>query len=486
MQNVEKIARELSKGYAPQSDGAKPRIKKVYDQTFLSLVKRKDLRPFFKLYEYEDPIMKAWAFQGIYRILEGKKTLSEKNKDQFEQIVKDILSQTKKFSYYIGDIEDNVSLREHHANRICWLDSSLTFEPVLNYVQSHQDKWDKVIGELLLEILSQKSDPRVIDLLLTYMEDIDPSNIQDKKTIIQAFNNVGTIKDTKKLQSAEGLFKQDFKKLQHSLKTISNKGVKRNTILLMEDILTTGIKLNMDLKTETLDFLEKLDWTFPNLDQIAIDFKDNERFRTILLKKLEKTENKRLVKDILNAISLIQEDIPHSKEIIINTIQRHQFNETDLIINLMESDTLNESIILTLLEDGKPWEQEFIREVLNLYPDKINEWNKIRNAITEILNTFPEDLDKKEQKSHLIEQKKFALQVTIDQKNLDLLKKCLSNFLNLNDEELRKMALFAIMTSQNDDLLVDLRKEMDKDDSIKKYVTKFWKQLERRDWKFYY
>ncbi|MGM0470071.1 MAG: hypothetical protein ACQERB_14825, partial [Promethearchaeati archaeon] len=180
MRDTENYIRELSKGYAPQRENAKPRIMKVYDKTFKPLVKRKDLDTFIELYEYNDPIIKAWAFLGIYKILENKEYLYGEAKEKLENVVVDILDNNEKFSYYSGDIETTVSIRTHHGRRISWLHPDIVFEPVYEYVKSKAPKMDKVIGELLEELLSRANEPKVEDLLLEYAQNIYSNDIEGK------------------------------------------------------------------------------------------------------------------------------------------------------------------------------------------------------------------------------------------------------------------------------------------------------------------
>ena len=63
---------------------------------------------------------------------------------------------------------------------------------------------------------------------------------------------------------------------------------------------------------------------------------------------------------------------------------------------------------------------------------------------------------------------------------------CLENFKNLEDDMLKKLCLFAIINFGNDEVWINLRKLMNRDNNIDDYVKRFWRNLERREWKFYY
>jgi len=485
MRDTDKIIRELSKGYAPQREGAKPRIMKIYDKTFKPLVNRKDLDTFFTLYEYDDPTIKAWAFLGIYQILENKTYLYGEDKERLDEVIVDVLNNQQEFSYYSGDIETTVSIRIHHARRISWLHPDIVFEPVYEYVKQKAPEMDKVIGELLLELISKKKDPKVETLLLEFANNISSSDIESKLILIQSLENYGTKTELDKKEQITEIFTRFLDELWKKKKN-GKENLSDDQQILEQKLIQIGANLELDLELETLRYIENLDHPFNNLDQVAEYYKDNERFRTILMQKLQDTNNQRILKDILKAIALIQSKIPNCQELIIEKIKAYEFNDTDLIINLMESDLLNENTILEMIEEGEEWELEFVREFLNLYSDKLDSWERLREEITSILTRIPEKEVEFSSDSEFYKKKKFALQVVIDLKHSELVQHCLDIFSKLQSEELRKMALFAIITFGGDDILLKLRKLMEQNETTRKYVKKFWDQLERRDWKFYY
>ena len=69
---------------------------------------------------------------------------------------------------------------------------------------------------------------------------------------------------------------------------------------------------------------------------------------------------------------------------------------------------------------------------------------------------------------------------------VDMIKYCLENFNCLDSDELKKVALFAMINLGSDEIWIPLRKLMEEDPEKKEYITKFWKFLERREWKFHY
>ncbi|TFF97343.1 MAG: hypothetical protein EU541_08365 [Promethearchaeota archaeon] len=486
MRDIENSIRELSKGYAPQRENAKPRIMKVYDKTFKPLLNRKDLDDFFDLYEYDDPIIKAWAFLGIYQILENKQYLYGEAKEKLENIVVDILDNNDKISYYSGDIETTVSIRTHHGRRISWLHPDIVFEPVYEYVKSKAPEMDKVIGELLEELLSKANDPKVEDLLLEYAQNIYSNDIEGKHVILQGFKNFGENTDLAHKEQVTEVFKTYLQDLWQKRKSSKNNKLSNNQQELEHELIKIGALLDLELESETLKFLENLNGPFAALDQVAEHYKNNETFQSLLMEKLGNTTNQRFIKDILKAISLIKDQIPNCQELVIKKIEKYEFADTGLIMNLMESNLLDKSILLEMLKQGEKWQLEFVREFLNLYPEKLDEWNDLYDEVSSILTSFQDESSDKDSDSEFYQKKEFALNVVIDLKHPKLVQHCLTNFSNLDDDKLRKMALFSIITFGEDDLLLDLRKLMEQDETTQQYVKRFWNQLERRDWKFYY
>lgn len=486
MRDIDGIIRELSKGYAPQREGAKPRIMKIYDKTFKPLVNRKYLDTFYKLYEYDDPTVKAWAFLGIYQILENKTYLYGEDKERLDNIIVDVLNNNQKFSYYSGDIETTTSIRTHHARRISWLHPDIVFEPVYEYVKDKAPKMDKVIGELLVELISKEKDPKVEALLLEFAENLSSSDIDSKLTLIRALENYNQNKELDDKDQVKKVFKRYLDLIWAQIEESGNKSLSNEQQILEQELIRVGAELELNLESETLEFVEKLDHPFDALDKVAEHYKENERFRTILMEKLGETQNQRFLKDILKAIALIQNKIPNCQELVIEKIKKYEFNDTDLIINLMESELLNEHSILEMLNESEDWQLEFVREFLNLYPKKLESWSAIRDEIISILTSFPDSEIGKNSDSEFYRKKKFSLQVVIDLKHSELVKYCLDNYSQLHNDELRKMALFAIITFGDDKLLLELRELMKEDEDTRKYVKKFWDQLERREWKFYY
>ncbi len=487
MQDKEKIIRELSKGYAPQGEGAKPQIAKVYDLTFKPLVNSKKLDFFFELYEESDPILKAWAFLGIYQILENKSYETEKTLNLLHEIIIDILNKDQNISFWSGSIKTETTLREHHAKRISWLDHYFVFEPVFDYCKASIGQLDNVIGELLEDVLSKRSDSRVEDLLIDHGKQVSKYNYDAKLHLIRAFENLNQYSELKEKQQITEIFKQFLHGLKEELKELREIDTEdKKKRILNDEIIRIAAKLDLDLEQETLLFIEQLDRPFNALNQVAEKYKDNEQFRSLLLKKIKQTKNRYFITDILRAFLVIKDRIGNWKEMVIDYVKKYELNDADLIIDLNKADLLSEEMLVNYLKKGSQWHLEFIREFLTTHPEKINEWKGLRNELVSILQTFKDDQAQVRPGSLFYEKKKLALRLIIDLKWDEMIDFALKNFEKLSDDELMKIALFSVITSRNKKLLDDLRALMDKDEQTKAYVKKFWKYLEARDWQFFY
>jgi hypothetical protein len=479
MPNIEKIQQNLSKGYTPQSQGAPKRIANIYDKTFKPLVNRKNLEAFFKIYENNDPILKAWAFLGIYQVLENKTYETEKRLDTLHEIVLDLLDDNREIKYISGEIETKTTLRKHHVSRVCWLNPEFVFEPVYKYCKSSIGKLDKVVSTLLEEILSKHPNQKIETLLLDYADEAQKHQLFARRHIIKAFENLGQNFDLKNRPQIESIFRNYLNDLEDT--PASDK--KR---VLKDNIIRISAKIDLNMEKETFTFLRNLKRPYDALKIIAQKYKSNDKLHSILLQKLNETNNRNFINDILRAILVIQDEIPNAKEIIIENVKKNRLNQIDLIIDLTEENLLNENLILNFLQEGKDWQLEFVREFLITFGDVLSEWEELQKEIISILNSFEDEGIELKPEMELYKKKKMLLQLIIDLKWEEMVEYCIKNFASLQNDKLRKMALFSIITFGNDKNLTDLRRLMDKNKATEKYVKNFWDYLERRDWKFYY
>ena len=487
MRNKESSLRKLRQGYCPQEVGAKPKIASIYKSVFKRLVDYKNLHDFFEIYNTGEPILKAWGFLGIYQILEGKKSLNEEDTQELHKIIIDLLNEEREITYYSGSVKTEVSLRDHHSIRVISLEPKLVYEPVLEYCISAKFRPDEVTGELLEEMVSKRGNPKVEPLLLDYAENVKTEDYRVKLHLIHSFENVAQKMELKETEAIGTIFKTFLEQVQSSLKEPKETQLKieelsRRKKTLEKEIIRVAAVLHMGLEEETLNYIESLEEPFHELDQVAEEYKNTEKFRSLLLQKINSLEkNPLVICDILRAIIVLQDKIPQCSDLVIEKVNEHKLNDAGLIIELENAEIINQKMILNYLDQGHEWQLNFIREYLNAHPEKLTQWSAFQAAAKEILHKFESPISDK-----LKEKKRLVLRLIVDLEQLDLLGECLELFKKEEDDELKKIALFALLKYGNDEIWIKLRKVMEKDPAIGKYVKKFWDHLERREWQFHY
>ncbi|MFX1357053.1 MAG: hypothetical protein ACFFA8_07175 [Promethearchaeota archaeon] len=481
MSYKDKIINKLKKGYTPIEISPREELTSTFKKIFKPIVDRRDLNFFFELFDSNDVILRAWSFLGLYHILNESHVDQEEKKLKIQKIILDILNDKREIVYYGGSSEVRTSLREHHIRRICELDNSLILEPVFQYVKTFENGIDNVIAELLVNVLSKYPDSSIESLILEYSKTVTKDDFNFKAHIINAFENLGQIIELKEKETITKLFRTyltEIKEDKGNDQEITNKKWE-----LQKTIFKVGALLGFTLEDETIEFVESLEYPFDSLDQIAKNYKSNEKFKSILLKKLKETKNPRLISDILKSILVLKENIENWKELIIEYVKKYQIIDGNLIIEMQESNLINEEMIIAFLNEGSKWNLDFIREFFINNPELLDEWQKLKNEFIRFLKIYEtneQDLTKIKQIKEII------LKIIIDLKREDLTPYCFENFKNLEEEELKKLALFPILKFGEEDLLLELKEFMKKNVESAKFVISFWGRLERNDWRFFY
>ena len=492
MSHKEKIINVFRKGYSPTGFGPKESINSIFNNTFKPLVNKKDLDLFFELCEKNEPQLRAWGFLGVSHIIKDKNIYGAEKKLKFQKIVTNILNDKSEIEYFGGSIEIRTTLREHHVRRICELDTSLTFDPVYEYVQSYAGKTDDVIVDLLENVLTKVPDPRVESLILQNAKNIDNSNFGLRLNIINAFENLGKKIQIEDKKSVNNIFKTYLTDLNEDKSEfeISDESRRLEVVnkkkKLLENLLKVAAVLDLDFEKETLEFFDSLTSPYAGLYQIAERYKNNERFKSILLKKLEDNNNPHFIKDILMSIMVLNEKIKNWKQIIIENVNKYQMIDNDLIAEMQKVNVFNEGMLTNFLREGNKWQLEFIREFLLNNPELLDKWSEFQNEFIKILTSFPSHDENRDKYLNFNEKKNLALRLIIDLERKDLVKYCIENYKKLEDEHLRKIALFIIIKLGSDELLLELKNYLGTNKESAEFFKKFWKSLENRDMQFYY
>ena len=345
---------------------------------------------------------------------------------------------------------------------------------------------DVVIGDLLERVIAKVPDSRVEPLLLKHTKNIGQKDFAYQSNMINAFENLGENGQLSNKEAIINIFKTYLKDIEKEISEVGEIEEKRKLEKLRENIFKVAAVLDLDLEMETLDFLNNLMHPYNDLPLIATKYKSNEKFKSILLSKLSKTNNPNFVKDILTAILIIREKVENWKDLVIDNINKYQIIDGDLIVEMEKADLYNEDMLINFLSEGDKWQLEFIREFLVNNPEKLDNWPNFRNDFISVLTTFKSPDESWSKYPNLKNKKELALKALIDLEKKDLIKYSLENFINLEDDQLRKLALFTIIKFGNDGILLELKRYLETDNESSEFFKKFWRSLEIRDMQFYY
>lgn len=482
--NKNKIISKLRKGYTPIELSPKQDLSSTFKNIFKPLIKRKDLDFFFELYSMNDVALKAWSFLGIYNILETQTEIGEENKSKLHSLVLDLLHENREITYYGGSVETRVTLREHHVTRLVELNTSLIFDPVLEYCNSFQGNPDNVIMELLEHVLSHSSVKEIEDLIFNFSKLIDPFDNRKQISIIRSFENLSRNIPLRRKGEITLLFKDYLTYSKDQDKDEPNVSSKNQE--LRELVFEVGAKLELELEEETLRFVDSLKYPYNSLDIIAEKYGDDEKFQSILLKKLHESQNPHFVVEVLKAILVIKDKISNWESLVTDTIIKYQLTDGDLIKSMKKSDLINEDMMISFLNEASDWSLMFVREFLIQYPETLDKWEIIKKSLIERLQLYRSGImDSKSSKSgeKVIE---FIFSLIIDLELKGFLIYSLETFKRLENERLKKMALFPILKFGEESLLLELKKHMKDNQETGRFVMQFLNSLERNDWRFYY
>jgi hypothetical protein len=473
MLKKEQIKNKLRRGYSPIESATDSKLASIFKSAYRPLVDKRELYFLFELFETNEVRLRAWSFLGLHNVIMKNPLLRDDAKSRLHNIIIDLLNDERKIEYFGGSIEIKVSLREHHVRRLSDLDTALTFEPVFEYIKSLNFKTDIVVTELFENTLTKSPDNRVEKLILEHAENAELTNLSVINQLVNAFENLG-LKD--EVQEKERITKI-FQSYLESLKKSITDAPKREK--LKRNILRVGAVIELNLEAEILEFLETLSKPYNELYQIAEKYKANEKFTSILQKKIKETDNPHFMKDLLITLIAVKEEIENWDKLLLDNLIKFQLLDEDLITEISKADFLSENIIIDFFEAEDQWQVEFVREFLKNNPEKMDIWSKFRNEFIKILEVDYDD-------PNLRDKKETALKIIIDLEKEDMAKYCVDNFKNIENEELRKLALFALINFGNEALLLEVKSFIKEDKKLTDFVVNFWRKLERRDYKFYY
>jgi hypothetical protein len=480
--NTHKIFDKLRKGYSPVELSSKANLTSTYKNLFKPLVNRKDFNLLFELFDSNEVILRAWSFLGLYHILEETSIYEEGRLKKIQEIIREILNDTRELKYYGDSAELRTSLREHHVRRICELKRDLSFEPVFEYCLTFNKVTDSVVSDLIENVVSKSEDSKVESLILKLANNISIWDFHIKNQMVKSFENLFQEGKVNKLNEITSLFKGYLNQIKEE--KITDQDFLKNVKSLQENIFRVGAILGLSLEEETLEFINSLRYPYSSLYLIAKRYHNNEKLISIISRKLEESENPNFVSEVLKAILVLKDSIENWQDLIVENVRKYQIVDGNLINEMQKSNLINQDLIVNLLKKGDKWSLEFIRESLIDSPDILEQWQDVKSEFIRILKLTnaktPEEINLLNKKKEMI------FKVIIDLQIEELVKLCLENLQSLEDKNLQKLAVFSILKLGEESLMLELKELMKKDTDLAKRVINFINYLDRNDWKYYY
>ena len=478
----QKIIDKLRKGYAPVELSPKANLTSTYKNIFKPLVNRKDFNLLFELFDTNEAILRAWSFLGLHHVLEETSVYEEERIKRIQKIIIEVLNDSREISYYGDSVELRTSLREHHVRRICELNKKLSFKPAFEYCLSFDKVTDSVVSDLIEHVVSKTAALNVESLILKLANNTSIRDFHLKNQMVKSFENLSQEGDISKLNKITTLFKSYLTQINED--KITDQEFLKNVKSLQENIFRVGAILGLSLEEETLEFVNSLRYPYASLYLIAERYYNNDKFLSIILRKLEESENPNFISEILKAILVLKENVENWEKIIVENVRNFQIVDGSLINSMQESNLINQELIVNLLNEGDKWSLEFIRESLIDNPGMLERWQDVKNEFIKILkHTIAKN---SEEKKALLKKKEMILKVIIDLQIEELVNFCLENLQSLEDKNLKKLAVFSILKFGEESLMLKLKEIMKKDADLAKLVLNLIDSLNRNEWKFFY
>ncbi len=478
----QKIIEKLRKGYAPVELSPKANLTSTYKSIFKPLVNRKDFDLLFELFDTNEVVLRAWSFLGLHHILEETSVYEEERIKRIQAQILEVLKDYREISYFGDSGELRTSLREHHIRRICELNKTLSFKPAFEYCLSFDKVTDSVVSDLIENVVSKTAAPNVEPLILRLANNTSVRDYHLKNQMVKSIENFSQEGEVTKLNEVTSLIKSYLTQIKED--KITDQEFLKSVKSLQENIFKVGAILELSLEEETLEFVNSLRYPYSSLYLIAKRYYNNNKLLSIILKKLEETDNPNFISEILKAILVLKEKIENWEDLIIKKVKKFQIVDGSLINDMQESNLINQEMIVSLLNEGDKWSLEFVREFLIDNPEKIEEWQDVKEDFIKILKpTLATTSDKK---NNLLKKKEMVLKVIIDLQVEELIKICLENLQILEDKNLIKLAAFSILKFGEENLMLELKELMKKDTALAKIVLNLIDSLDRNEWKFFY
>ncbi len=427
MNDKEKIIKELKGIYSSDLIGPNA-VKSPGYEALEKLLAYDDIKIFFDLWEKNDPVLRAWAWEGINTLIMDKKAEDIKDLEiltKIQQIVLGILKDNSIIETLLGCKLSHQKVNEVFVGRICYHDHSIILNPLMEFVKTEET--NIIVGSVFEYSFYKIPDPEVEELLFKHAMNAKASDFETKKHLIEAINRMNYESyQFKKKDELKIIFKKYLKEINED-KTEAQETIQRDKsfihdykIDIQARIIELAAALDLGFEKETFDFIKSLEHRGSHiLPIIAEKFSKNEEFLQLILEKLNQTKDSSLVSDIFRA--LVKLGHTEWKKLIKDYILKHKLIDSTLLRDLEEKDMIDEEIITICLIDGHLGQKWYVSQYLEKHPEKIDEWPKLRAEFIKILNTpkwYSEDFEKKKAVLNSIEKMKRTDMINEVMKNL--------------------------------------------------------------------
>jgi hypothetical protein len=478
----QKIIDKLKKGYAPTELSPKEKLTSAYKNVFKPIINRRDFNLLFKLFDTDDVILRAWSFLGLHHILEETSVYEEQRIIKIQELILKVLKDYREIKYYGDSGELRTSLREHHIRRICELQINLNFKPSFEYCLSFDKVTDNVVADLIELVISKSGADNVETLILRLANNTGSKHYHIKSQMVKSFENLFNEGEVTKIGEITSLFKTYLAQINEN--KIKDEDFLKIVKILQENIFRVGAILGLSLEKETFEFLNSLKYPYSSLYLIARRYYDKDEFISIILRKLEESENPNFIAEVLKAVLVLKDKVENWEELIIRNVKKFEIVDGNLINDMQESNLINQELILKLFNEGDKWSLEFIRESLVDNPELFKQWGEVKNEFIKVLRFNTGSLSNN--KEIITRKKETVLKIIIDLQIENLIKICLEVLQSLEDKNLKKLAAFSVLKFGDETLLLEMKEIMKHDPNTAKLVLNLIDSLNRNEWKFFY
>ncbi|MHA1797816.1 MAG: hypothetical protein ACTSVY_05140 [Candidatus Helarchaeota archaeon] len=444
---------------------------------FEKLLDLNDLEIFIDLWNSTNPILKAWAFLGISRLLQEKKAVEvdSKHLTRIQNIIKELLIDDREIQTLLGCRLTHRKLNDIHLLTLNLLDGSIINAPILEYCKSEKSEINRIIGFLLENTISKITSNETEKLLLKIAKRTKVDDFETKDHVIEAikkyYRRAQKIENKSELDFIFRLYLKENKEGKTEFQMESERdrmilsNYKQN---IQANIIYLAMQLDLDFKKEIIEFIKNLvhqgSWVLP---EIIEKFSNDEIISSVILEKLSNTTDSAVGSNLISG--MMKTNFPNWREHAKKYIKRNKRINLPTLREMRKQEFIDEEIMTTCLVDGHADQHMFIPEFFGLHPKIFDQWKKFQAEFRKILKIEePRDLSAR---FHFYNKKKTVLTLVKILKRNEFIQEIMENLKNLKNANLRVIAAEAIGEIGTKDQLNELKELLERDYGLKDFTS---------------